>query len=93
MQFHSYWNLSREIAEEHCGGGIPGHAQEYETAMALALMPEAIRRDAMEDDIGASDPSKLDASSTNPTHCRFQADLPDTPSGKKGPCTSYTHRG
>ena len=49
VQFHSYWNLSREIAEEHCGGRVPGHAQEYETAMALALMPEAIRRDAMED--------------------------------------------
>ena len=49
VQFHSYWNLSRHIAQEHCQGGIPGHAQEYETALALALNPEAIRRDAMAD--------------------------------------------
>ena len=49
VQFHSYWNLSRQIAEQHCQGRVPGHAQEYETAMALALMPEAIRRDAMAD--------------------------------------------
>ena len=49
VQFHSYWNLSREIAEQHCQGRVPGHAQEYETAMALELMPEGIRRDFMEE--------------------------------------------
>ncbi|NKB68160.1 MAG: creatininase family protein [Candidatus Latescibacteria bacterium] len=49
VQFHSYWNLSRHISEKHCEGRIPGHAQEYETALAMALMPEAIRRDAMAD--------------------------------------------
>lgn len=48
VQFHSYWNLSREIAEQHCKGRVPGHAQEYETAMALALFPENVRRDAMQ---------------------------------------------
>jgi creatinine amidohydrolase len=49
IQFHSYWNLSREIAAKHCQGRVPGHAQEYETAIALALMPDAVRHDAMQD--------------------------------------------
>ena len=29
--------------------GVPGHATEYETSMALALFPESVRHDAMED--------------------------------------------
>jgi creatinine amidohydrolase/Fe(II)-dependent formamide hydrolase-like protein len=49
VQFHSYWNLSRELAEQHCTGPIPGHAQEYETATALYLFPESVRKDAMQD--------------------------------------------
>ena len=49
VQFHSYWNLSREISEPHCKGRIPGHAQEYETAFALAVFPEIVRPDAMQD--------------------------------------------
>lgn len=48
VQFHSYWNLSRDIAEQHCQGRVPGHAQEYETAMALALFPENVRPEAMQ---------------------------------------------
>jgi creatinine amidohydrolase len=49
VQFHSYWNLSREVAEPHCTGRVPGHAQEYETSMALAMFPENVRQDAMRD--------------------------------------------
>ncbi|MSS71853.1 MAG: creatininase family protein [Candidatus Latescibacteria bacterium] len=49
VQFHSYWNLSREVAEQHCTSRVPGHAQEYETSMALAMFPENVRRDAMRD--------------------------------------------
>lgn len=49
VQFRSYWNLSREIAERHCTGRVPGHALEYETALALALFPESVRQDAMRD--------------------------------------------
>ena len=30
-------------------GRFPGHAQEFETATALALFPENVRQDAMED--------------------------------------------
>ena len=48
VQFHSYWNLSREEAEKHCKGRVPGHAQEYETAFALVLFPENIRHEAMQ---------------------------------------------
>jgi creatinine amidohydrolase len=47
VQFHSYWNLSRADAEAICETGVPGHAQEYETSMALHLFPENVRRDAM----------------------------------------------
>jgi creatinine amidohydrolase len=47
VQFHSYWNLSREIAEQHCTSRVPGHAGEYETAMAMVICPENIRHDVM----------------------------------------------
>ena len=49
VHFHSYWNLSREIAEQHCTGRVPGHALDYETSMALALFPEQVRHDALQD--------------------------------------------
>lgn len=49
LQFHSYWNLSRVKAEQVCRTGVPGHAQEYETSIALALFPENVRHDAMQD--------------------------------------------
>ncbi len=49
VQFHSYWNLSRTEAEAICETGVPGHAQEYETSMALHLFPENVRHDAMQD--------------------------------------------
>lgn len=49
VQFHSYWNLSREEAEQISPTGVPGHAQEYETSIALALFPENVRIDAMRD--------------------------------------------
>lgn len=49
VQFHSYWNLSRNLAEAICDTGVPGHAQEYETSLAMALFPENVREDAMQD--------------------------------------------
>lgn len=49
VQFHSYWNLSRPEAEQLCKSGVPGHAQEYETAMALAVCPHNVRLEAMQD--------------------------------------------
>lgn len=58
VQFHSYWNLSRAEAEQHCKGRVPGHAQEYETAMAMVICPENIRHDAMHDQ---EDKQPLDA--------------------------------
>ena len=48
VQFHSYWNLSRTEAESVCETRVPGHAQEYETSIALHLFPENIRLDAMQ---------------------------------------------
>ena len=49
LQFHSYWNLSRDEAQAICETGVPGHAQEYETSMALHLFPDNVRRDVMHD--------------------------------------------
>ena len=49
VQFQSYWNLSRADAERVCDTGVPGHAQEYETSIALALFPENVRHEAMQD--------------------------------------------
>ena len=51
LQFHSYWDfLPQEIAEKHLKTKrFPGHAQEFETAFALAAFPENVRHDAMRD--------------------------------------------
>lgn len=49
LQFHSYWNLSRAEAEQIYPNAVPGHATEYETSIALALFPENVRHDAMQD--------------------------------------------
>lgn len=49
LQFASYWDfLPKEVAMKHLETGeYPGHAQEFETAIALAAFPENIRHDAM----------------------------------------------
>jgi creatinine amidohydrolase len=49
--FHSYWDfLSDEFAQQHLESGRwPGHAQEFETAFALAAFPENVRAEAMQD--------------------------------------------
>lgn len=51
LQFESYWDLlPREIAEKYLKTKrYPGHAQEFETAFALAAFPENVRHDAMKD--------------------------------------------
>ncbi len=51
LQFHPYWDfLPREIAEENLKTKrFPGHAQEFETAFAMAAFPENVRHDAMQD--------------------------------------------
>ena len=51
LQFESYWDhLPEEVARAHLKTGRwPGHAQEFETAFALAAFPENVRRDAMHD--------------------------------------------
>ena len=49
LQFHSYWDfLPAEVAEAHLTTKRwPGHAQEFETAFALAVFPENVCTDAM----------------------------------------------
>ena len=49
VQFHSYFNLSRKDAERVCQTRVPGHAMEYETAVAMALFPENVRPDLIVD--------------------------------------------
>jgi creatinine amidohydrolase len=56
LQFLSYWDvLTEEDARELLRGGcilpddLPGHAQEFETALALAAFPENVRAAAVAD--------------------------------------------
>jgi creatinine amidohydrolase len=51
LQFCSYWDLlPHEVAMRHLQTGrFPGHAQEFETAFALAAFPENVRQDAMQE--------------------------------------------
>jgi creatinine amidohydrolase len=63
LQFHSYWDfLPAEVAKAHLKTGrFPGHAQEFETAFALAAFPENVRHDAMRDQ---ADKEPLEATAT-----------------------------
>ena len=51
LHFESYWDhLAPEIAEANLTTKRwPGHAQEFETAFAMAAFPENVRADAMQD--------------------------------------------
>lgn len=51
LHFHSYWDLiPRDVANAILDTDrMPGHAQEFETAFALAVFPENVRHDAMHD--------------------------------------------
>lgn len=51
LHFESYWDfLPKEVAAANLKTDRwPGHAQEFETAFALAAFPENVRRDAMQD--------------------------------------------
>jgi creatinine amidohydrolase len=51
LHFESYWDfLPDDVARKHLKTGrFPGHAQEFETAFALAAFPENVRSDAMRD--------------------------------------------
>ncbi|MEC7567215.1 MAG: creatininase family protein [Planctomycetota bacterium] len=51
LQFRSYWDFlsTEETAPFLETGRFPGHAQEFETAFALAAFPENVRLDAMAD--------------------------------------------
>ncbi|MFN0199779.1 MAG: creatininase family protein [Planctomycetaceae bacterium] len=53
LQFLSYWTLlSKETAEKHLTTKRwPGHAQEFETAFAMAAFPENVRHEAMKDQV------------------------------------------
>ena len=51
LQFRSYWEfMPADLARAHLKTGrFPGHAQEFETAFALAAFPENVRSAAMAD--------------------------------------------
>lgn len=59
LQFLPYWELlNAEDAKLLSTGKIPGHAQEFETALAAFRFPENIRETAMRDQV---DPSPTEA--------------------------------
>jgi creatinine amidohydrolase len=52
LQFCSYWDLiPQEFGIKHVRtkNGVPGHAQEFETAFAMAVFPENVRHEAMQE--------------------------------------------
>lgn len=51
LHFRSYWEfLDPQVARSNLKTGrMPGHAQEFETAVALAAFPENVRHEAMDD--------------------------------------------
>jgi creatinine amidohydrolase len=51
LHFRSYWDFlaAEDAASLLHSGRFPGHAQEFETAVALAAFPENVRRDAIRD--------------------------------------------
>ena len=50
LQFLPYWDvLTEDDANELQSKSIPGHAQEFETAFALAAFPENVRSEAVAD--------------------------------------------
>ena len=51
LHFHPYWNLiPQALIDELMTTKIaPGHAQEFETALAMAMFPENIRQEAMQE--------------------------------------------
>ena len=51
LQFRSYWDLLDEkFARQHLDtDSFPGHATEFETAFALAVNPENVRLEAVQD--------------------------------------------
>ena len=51
LTFAPYWDfLSKDVAEANLKTKrYPGHAQEFETAFALAVFPENVRHDAMQE--------------------------------------------
>jgi len=56
VQFLPYWEvLTPKQAEAHLTSGVfPGHAQEFETAVALAAFPENVRAEALTDQADTS---------------------------------------
>jgi len=50
LHFLSYWDtLGEEETAMLKSGDLPGHAQEFETALAMARFPENVRTDALTD--------------------------------------------
>ncbi|MFQ6039680.1 MAG: creatininase family protein [Candidatus Poribacteria bacterium] len=52
LHYYSYWDFTpRDLVEKlMVTKSVPGHAQEYETAFALALFPDEVRTDDMDDE-------------------------------------------
>lgn len=76
LQFVSYWDvLTAEDAALLQGAqrmpeDLPGHAQEFETSIALARFPENVRHDAMKDQVDQS-PSLAEPSLGSEMLCRI----------------------
>lgn len=93
LQFLSYWDMltaddARELLKSGCRmpEDLPGHAQEFETAVALAAFPENVRHDAIRDqaDRGpALATAELGAAMLERTITRLTAYIEDMIAGRR----------
>lgn len=80
LHCHSYWDFTpRDLAEKiMVTKSVPGHAQEYETAFALAIFPDSVRVNDMDDEnskFGTAEMGKALVEATIDRLTKFLADI------------------
>jgi creatinine amidohydrolase len=80
LHCHSYWDFTpRDLVEKvMVTKSVPGHAQEYETAFALAIFPDLVKVDDMDDEnskFGTAEMGKALVEATIDRLTEFVADI------------------
>ena len=80
LHCHSYWDFTpRDLADKiMVTKSVPGHAQEYETAFALAIFPDTVRVDDIDDEnsrFGTAEMGKALVEATIDRLTEFVADI------------------
>jgi len=80
LHCQSYWDFTpRDLAEKQMvTKSVPGHAQEYETALALAVFPDMVRVADMDDEhskLGTAEVGKILVEATIERLTKFVSDI------------------